>query len=394
MKSLERTVKKTLPLGGVFLLVAILASCCKLYEPEPTPTPTPPKKLHIAWEVKTNSFGSRQVEPLVVNDTLLFFNGSPSLTAVNTKTKEVETYGNTPNGLNIDAWKFSFIKETSKLMVPHYYRDNELSLNKTYLMSYDFDQQTFNPDIVPEIDVGRRQILYSQGWYYSPWFAAGIVKFNLNGEFVHRRYEYVTAGGVAIWGNTLFAAAGKTINGGLTVGRMYALDAETLDSLWTFELAKGTFEQTPPQVENGVLYAGTTFGFPSHFFAIDAVTGLLKWKSSEPTRTYFFTIENDGIYINGSDQVVKLNKATGLMVWKVPIVGTGYQNLVVKDGYVYHVRDGYIMVIEAETGKVLTRQGVPDGSYFWHIAKNSEFIFAQSSYHMVAYHPWGYEPKE
>lgn len=93
-------------------------------------------------------------------------------------------------------------------------------------------------------------------------------------------------------------------------------------------------------------------------------------------------------YVNASGWLYAINKTDGSIAWSVTFEGSSFGNIVDINGYVYHARSNEIIIVNDETGEVVHRESVPDGTYFWHVAASSDKVFAQTSRQLIAYQPW------
>ena len=193
--------------------------------------------------------------------------------------------------------------------------------------------------------------------------------------------------GVTYANDKLYLGQRNTVHGALTLGRITALNAQTGDSLWAFDTDQGGFTWAAPIVEDGVVYAGTYLGNPSRVFALNAETGEKIWERSGFS-TYKIHSSENKIYVNASGWLYAINKADGSIAWSITFEGSGFGNIVHLEGYVYHVRNSELVVVRDETGEVVHREPVPDGSTIWHLAASSDKIFAQTSNQLIAYQPW------
>jgi polyvinyl alcohol dehydrogenase (cytochrome) len=131
-------------------------------------------------------------------------------------------------------------------------------------------------------------------------------------------------------------------------GKLWKIDAETGDVLWSRSIAEytglaGAISRTSPAVAHGLVYVGSLRG--ARVMAIDAATGDLRWitqiethpaatVSNSPVvvgdRVYFGTSGLGGVLFRGS--VVALDAHTGRIIWKrytVPAEPVGFSGGVV-----------------------------------------------------------------
>ena len=163
-----------------------------------------------------------------------------------------------------------------------------------------------------------------------------------------------------------------------------------LSMLSSYNTEKGGFINVAPIVENGVVYAGTIGNSPTDIaVALNAETGEVIWENETD---YFFTRSTNlgpkYFYVNTGGSLAALNKENGKLEWRVEWMGTDFNKPVYLEGYVYHVRNSELVIVQDSTGKVVHREPVPDGTFFWHVAASSDKIFAQTSRQLIAYQPW------
>ncbi len=209
----------------------------------------------------------------------------------------------------------------------------------------------------------------------------GNIKYTIDIPFATNGVEY--------YDNRLFLGQFKTVTGALTLGRITALDAQTGDSLWAFDTDQGGFTWAAPIVEDGVLYASTIGNSSGEIaIALDAETGEELWRQTNEIFTFNSALGPTHYYINTSGSLAALNKQTGAIEWRVDWEGSDFNKPVYLAGYVYHVRDKEMLIINDADGEVVHHEPVPDGTYFWHVAASNDKIFAQTSRQLIAYQPW------
>ncbi|MCP9292253.1 PQQ-binding-like beta-propeller repeat protein [Gracilimonas sediminicola] len=209
----------------------------------------------------------------------------------------------------------------------------------------------------------------------------GGIEFTIDIPFV--------TNGVGYEGNRLYLGQFKTITGALTRGKIVCYNAQTGDSLWSFETDQGGFTWVAPILENGMLYASTNGNSPGEIaIALNAETGEEIWRQTQEVYTFNSALGPDYYYVNTSGSLAALDKETGNIDWRVEWEGSDFNKPIYLEGFVYHVRDKEMLVINDNTGKVVHKESVPDGTYFWHVAASTDKIFAQTSRQLIAYQPW------
>jgi outer membrane protein assembly factor BamB len=146
------------------------------------------------------------------------------------------------------------------------------------------------------------------------------------------RWRFIPVVGYAP-GIYLGESNGRTVFAGSPAGRVYALDAETGDPLWTTTVIDdGRTTIFQPATDGGILVAGfTTFAVPhaGGVVALDPATGSLLWISRFPPSAYDPTfgtgstgnpIFADSVVVAsaGNGFVYGLSRVTGRILWSLP----------------------------------------------------------------------------
>ncbi len=152
------------------------------------------------------------------------------------------------------------------------------------------------------------------------------------------------------------------VNGVVYIGNdqgiLYALNASTGATLWSFNLGFGIPVSSTPAVANGVVYIGGGNADVGNVYALNASTGALLWSSttggpidSSPA------VANGVVYIGCIDSnVYAFNASTGAKLWSY---NTGLNSAVesspaVANGVVYVGSDGSnLYALNASTGGLL-----------------------------------------
>jgi outer membrane protein assembly factor BamB len=157
------------------------------------------------------------------------------------------------------------------------------------------------------------------------------------------------------------AVAGGAVYFGSGDGHVYAVDAVTGALKWTFKT--GDVVHSSPAVSGGVVYVGS---WDTYFYALDAATGALKWKfkTLEDEKIHLMTgipgsaaVANGSVYFGCRDaNLYALDALTGALKWKVPNDGSWViASPAVADGVVYYTTsDSHrFQAIDAVSGKIL-----------------------------------------
>ena len=197
--------------------------------------------------------------------------------------------------------------------------------------------------------------------------------------------------GVEYGEGKLFVGQVLTVNRGYTRGRMSAFDLYSGDSLWSYTTDYNGFSFAPPIYEDGIVY-GVTVGNSDSCVAValNASTGEVIW---EYVHDYLWgralNVGKKHIYVNTGGSLAALDKETGEINCRVEWLGSDWNPPSYLEGYVYHVRDYELLVIDDNSGEILHEEPVPPGgSYFWNVVVSEDKVFAQTSRQLVAYKPW------
>ena len=155
---------------------------------------------------------------------------------------------------------------------------------------------------------------------------------------------------------------------GSSDGNIYALDAVTGGLRWKFQT--GDVVHSSPAIADGTLYAGS---WDTFLYALDAATGQEKWRfktGDDPEYHNHVGIQSspmvaDGVVYFGSrdSYAYAVEAATGKQIWKFSTGGSWVNNSpVVLDGRLYFGTSvpGIMHGVDAKTGKVIF--DVPSGS--------------------------------
>lgn len=153
---------------------------------------------------------------------------------------------------------------------------------------------------------------------------------------------------------TLFINSSRFYQSGTGIGNIYAIDANTGMLEWEYTTTTNAIVSSPA-FYNGFIYTG----FYHDIACIDTATKTLQW--SFATGNFIEstpTIVNGILYVNSNDQYIyAVDATTGILKWKFlqgtsPSQGAGnFSSPTVVDGIVYAgSTDGYIYAIDAVTG--------------------------------------------
>jgi alcohol dehydrogenase (cytochrome c) len=155
-----------------------------------------------------------------------------------------------------------------------------------------------------------------------------------------------------------------------TLDHINTSNVKNLVPVWTFSTGVDSGHESPPIVNNGVMFVSTPY---TQVIALDAASGDLLWRYKRKLPEGFSALHNtnrgvalydDKVYVAGLDAVlVALDAKTGKVVWEAPVEDwkTGYYMtmapLIVKGkvlvgvaGGEFGVR-GFVEAFDAKTGK-------------------------------------------
>ncbi|QNI30803.1 PQQ-binding-like beta-propeller repeat protein [Alloacidobacterium dinghuense] len=160
-------------------------------------------------------------------------------------------------------------------------------------------------------------------------------------------------------------------------GNLYAIDQQTGSQKWKFQT--GARVPSSPAVANGLVYFGS---YDGNFYAIDTTTGKPQWKfrnagerryaathlhgsvpegetMPDPFDVYLSSpsIWNNTVYFGSGDgNIYALDAATGVLKWKFKTGDVVHASPAISDGKLYIGSwDSYFYALDAATGKELWR---------------------------------------
>jgi outer membrane protein assembly factor BamB len=171
--------------------------------------------------------------------------------------------------------------------------------------------------------------------------------YALNGQDGTLIWKYEEANGDFTYGYPVYESRviyATNINYGL-----YAIDAITGALKWKFPAAAKTL--SGPSIANGIVY----FGARDHYiYAVDAATGSLKWKFRTPYNLDSSpTVSNGVVYIGSAAGILyAFDAITGVKKWEYTTGGAMIQaKPEVSNGVVFiGNRSGFVRAVDANTG--------------------------------------------
>ncbi len=185
-----------------------------------------------------------------------------------------------------------------------------------------------------------------------------------------RVYAWVADTGALRWVYPRSGNLGSVIIGGVIAadgrvyvctsgGTLYALDAQTGDLIWKYDIGEQVW--ATPVVDSGTLYIGT---FARNFYAIDTATGEAKWQQPFATGGPIIStpvISGDTVYVASLDRhVYAVDKNSGRMLWQYPAEGADvtpgkwfWAGLVMSADKIFAANmDGKVYVLNSASGSV------------------------------------------
>ena len=179
-------------------------------------------------------------------------------------------------------------------------------------------------------------------------------------DFTEPLHYTVTAEDGSVKTYVVVGGANVDLFVGCNDGYLYAINAITGSLKWKYATGKPIISS--PTVHEGIVYVGSADGY---LYAIEASSGTLKWKFTEwyqPITTaplvyndkIYFTTYADALSVGGAGALYALDLATGILKWKYTVsYGTGPAAY---NGIVYTGSFGYgIFAVDANTGQLKWR---------------------------------------
>ncbi|HEY2581615.1 MAG TPA: PQQ-binding-like beta-propeller repeat protein [Mucilaginibacter sp.] len=143
----------------------------------------------------------------------------------------------------------------------------------------------------------------------------------------------------------------NTVYVGSSDSNLYAIDAISGTLKWKFS-STGGFSYSSPTVKNGIVYAGNTNNI---MYALDATTGAVKWQYATSGSIESAPVVSDGLVYFGSDDfnLYVLDATTGSLKWSFATGHNLSSSPTVFDGIVYFgSSDNYLYALDAKTSSL------------------------------------------
>jgi PGF-pre-PGF domain-containing protein len=121
---------------------------------------------------------------------------------------------------------------------------------------------------------------------------------------------------------------------GIADSKLYALNANTGDYIWSYTFEGSELDYSGPTVANGMVYVGANKG---NIYALDAATGVPVWTYTTGDKVSSSPAVANGVVYVGSedDNVYALNATTGNLIWKYKTGDKVDSSPAVANGVVY-----------------------------------------------------------
>ena len=195
--------------------------------------------------------------------------------------------------------------------------------------------------------------------------------YALDTETGSEKWNYTTNGNintpVVVYHGILYA--GTDGDYGKENARLYALNITSGESIWQYVIEEKDMVHAAPTISNNILFIITD---KRYLIALDAKTGLLKWRNSLDYDSYSRggssspAIENNIVYVGEGVQnksVHALNSDTGDVIWKTDTGQHFLSSPAIANGLVYVSSHGYeqgnitnmsscLMALDMKTGSI------------------------------------------
>jgi outer membrane protein assembly factor BamB len=193
------------------------------------------------------------------------------------------------------------------------------------------------------------------GENWTPAVANGVGYTPSGGDFI----AFDLATGAALWRVPLEAPAirGAAVAEGLAAiadqnGKVYGIDTSGGNIVWTYQTDAGTIGT--PSLANGTVYFTAYDGPTLAFYALDAATGVLKWRFLAPNGENFnnAAIGETTVYVTNEDAALyALDAATGTPRWTFQTDADASNHpVLVGDAVFLTGHDGFVHALDATTG--------------------------------------------
>lgn len=365
----------------VHFFVLLMLSCPN------TPKVKGETKLKVIWSTSTNLVDSPKTDLLLINNEKLVYTGEEELVAISVEG------GTEIWRAEIEGWRALYnrqemLYESNRELIISTHFENVLVWNaingeKLYELS----------DSINGISASRigYNSLNSNG-YLIVGYPTDLYLLNWNGSVRDSIEIPIASTSVTYSEEILYLGQTKTVNGGLTQGRIRAFHATTADSLWTYQTDNDGFT-SKIYFDDGIVYGGTKGNSPSsEVVALDAETGQVIWKyvTDNPLEySDYFLVTDDYVFTRGTGYAFALDKQTGERLWGFGWGSTTNVNMVYLEGYLYASNRGAVYVLDAKTGELVHTEPSPSGDgYIYKLGVSDDKLFVQTGASIIAYEPW------
>ena len=234
--------------------------------------------------------------------------------------------------------------------------NSDLSIDWWPMFHHDLCHTGFSTSSAPETNHTKWTFTTdSGGAFSSPAISNGKLYVS---SCDHRIYCLDAETGELIWtyttGNYVFSSP-AIANGKVYVGSMdhkiYCLDADTGELIWTY--TTGDFVWSSPAISNGKLYVGSD---DDKIYCLDAETGDLIWTYTTGDDVWSSpAIANGKVYVGSYDhKIYCLDADTGELIWTYTTGDWVISSPAISNGKLYVCSDdGKIYCLDADTGELI-----------------------------------------
>jgi outer membrane protein assembly factor BamB len=213
-------------------------------------------------------------------------------------------------------------------------------------------ENVLNPGSVGKLDVKWTRPVGDAVWS-APAVVNGTVYFGSNN---HNVYALDAETGTTLWsystGQAVYVSSPSVANGIVYIGsedsNVYALNARTGAKIWSY--TTGGYVLSSPTVANGVVYVGS---FDGKLYALNARTGATVWTFNGGSESSA-VVSSGVLYFGSGNEVISLNAATGSLLWSYATGNTVFSSPAVANGVVYvGSYDNHVYALNASTGTLI-----------------------------------------
>ena len=306
------------------LLVALLLQACNLLFHPPDSKPVAPTKMKLLWEIPYEFIGiGIDCTPMLLGDSLVIMGAGKELFAVEQTTGKIRWRAFISENVNIQTNVF----KTDGVRV---FATHVEDVRAYYIADGSLAWLTRLPE--ERGGLWDAAISYDNGRVYVGGDTKAYCLDAVDGSvrWTRQLQSRGSLGNTWAYGNKVIVGGGYGIDDSLgrligTVGKVYALDKTSGDTLWKTALSGDGGAVTC--VDSSTVYAGGHFPYSiSSFDAMDILTGKIKWTYLTPNQGWDYNnaivVDNKVIAIAGPYHVCALDKNSGQLLWRTLVVNS------------------------------------------------------------------------